>query len=86
MVEKPTTVGFGDFLIWLLLGLVTFGIYTSRSRPSRSGSWPFRATMSLARPFEWTFNRQDSVRLLANLADQPSPAVAASTQAIRVRT
>ena len=29
MVEKPTTVGFGDFLIWLLLGLVTFGIYTS---------------------------------------------------------
>ena len=29
MVEKPTAVGFGEFLIWLLLGLVTGGIYTS---------------------------------------------------------
>ena len=32
---------------------------------------------SLARPFEWTFNRQDLVRLLAKLADQSSPAAAA---------
>ena len=29
MVETTTAVGFGDFLIWLLLELVTFGIYTS---------------------------------------------------------
>ena len=29
MVEKPTRVAFGEFLIWLLLGLVTGGIYTS---------------------------------------------------------
>ena len=29
MVEEPTVVGFGDFLIWLLLGLVAGGIYTS---------------------------------------------------------
>ena len=28
MVEKPTATGFGEFLIWLLLGTVTFGIYT----------------------------------------------------------
>ena len=29
MVEKPTAGGFGEFLIWLLLGLVTGGISTS---------------------------------------------------------
>ena len=29
MVEKPTPVGFGDFAIWLLLGVVTLGIYPS---------------------------------------------------------
>ena len=28
MVEKQP-VTFGDFLVWLLLGIVTFGIYTS---------------------------------------------------------
>ena len=29
MVENPTAGGFGAFLIWLLLGLVTGGISTS---------------------------------------------------------
>ena len=29
MVENPTAGGFGAFLIWLLLGLVTGGIETS---------------------------------------------------------
>jgi hypothetical protein len=32
---------------------------------------------SLARPFEWTFNRHDLARLLAKIAAEQLPAVAA---------
>ena len=32
---------------------------------------------ALARPFEWTFSRHDLARLLAKLASQASPAIAA---------